>query len=243
MRIGEVRLSPVRLRRSHPGGRAGQARHRHSWLELVQTTGPFLTLPVVDRVLPDGPPAVPRAHRAQLRTLVDDMLADPGTYRERLIETMLANVLGWGDHLRLRHELPDILAEPVPDHADIVRPTFGFYDEIESMIEADLDEVDLGDDIEDDNGRCGRDCGANEGRVRARDSGCQHPRLRRRDRGYRPEDGLARGRAAVLGVLSHGLGSRLHGVPDRYLEDHVQAGRPVLQELQRPESGVLTPTG
>jgi hypothetical protein len=147
-------LSPVRIRRSHPGGRAGQARHRHSWLELVQTTGPFLTLPVVDRVLPDGPPAVPRAHRAQIRTLVDDMLADPGTYRERLIETMLVDVLGWGDHLRLRHELPDILAEPVPDHADTVRPTFGFYVEVGSNIYADQDdEVDGGDeDTEEDNG-------------------------------------------------------------------------------------------
>lgn len=29
-----------------------QARRRHGWLELVQTSGPFLTLPVVDRVFP-----------------------------------------------------------------------------------------------------------------------------------------------------------------------------------------------
>jgi len=35
------------------------AAQRHAWLELLQQSGPFLTVPVADRVWPAGLPAVP----------------------------------------------------------------------------------------------------------------------------------------------------------------------------------------
>ena len=102
-------MSPARVTRRRAGSRSTQARRRHGWLELVQTSGPFLTLPVIDRVLPDGPPVVPRARPADLRALVAEMLAHPGTHREQVIEGMLAEVLGWGEHLRMYHRIPDNL--------------------------------------------------------------------------------------------------------------------------------------
>ena len=54
-------------RQSRRGGGAGEAMRRlHSWLELVQTSGPFLTLPVVARVF-RRPPAVPAPHAGAVR--------------------------------------------------------------------------------------------------------------------------------------------------------------------------------
>lgn len=41
------------------GGVGEEIRRRHSWLELLQTSGPFLTLPVVHRVFENGLPGPP----------------------------------------------------------------------------------------------------------------------------------------------------------------------------------------
>jgi len=143
-------LSPVRVARPRGGATSAGARKRHSWLELVQTSGPFLTLPVLDRVLPDGPPAVPRAVRAELRTLVAGTLAQRGASREALVRAVLEGALGWGEHLKMYEELPAALAEVVPGHAEVLRPSFGFYAEDEGGTEADgADEEEPGEPDED----------------------------------------------------------------------------------------------
>ncbi len=116
---------PRRLIRARPTRRA-QA--RHAWLELIATTGPFLTLPVVDRVLPDGPPPVLAATRARLRAAVDDCLTGSGASRHALIDVVATEVLGWDSHHRRGHGLPDALAQPVADGV-ILRPDFAFYAE------------------------------------------------------------------------------------------------------------------
>jgi hypothetical protein len=111
------------------GGVSEEIRHRHSWLELLQTSGPFLTLPVAHRVFPNGLPPVPKQDRAAIRTAVAAMLADGGASRHTVIETMLRDVLDWQDHLRIDDAMPATLAELVADHGITVRPDFGFYAE------------------------------------------------------------------------------------------------------------------
>lgn len=116
-------------RRTYSAGEA--ARRRHAWLELVQRSGPFLTLPVVDRVWPDPVPAVPAATRAAVRTTVADALAGHGGTRERAVRAVLCDALDWAGHLRLGADVPAALAEPVPEHGLVIAPDFGFLDTTE----------------------------------------------------------------------------------------------------------------
>jgi hypothetical protein len=117
----------IRRRRRYAAGEA--ARRRHSWLELVQTSGPFLTLPVADRAFPDGLPEVASGNRRAVRTAVADVLATRGATRHQAIRTVLCDALDWADHLRLDTDLPASLAEPVPEHGLLLRPDLGFYAE------------------------------------------------------------------------------------------------------------------
>jgi len=106
-----------------------ESRRRHAWLELLQTSGPFLTLPVVSRVFPNGLPQVPQQDRARIRSLVATMMADGGASRHTVIETMLREVLDWRHHLRIDTDMPETLAAIVTDHNVPVRPDFGVYAE------------------------------------------------------------------------------------------------------------------
>nr|MBA2319084.1 hypothetical protein [Euzebyales bacterium] len=121
-------MSP-RPRRQGPGGAGEQARRRHAWLELLQTSGPFLTLPVVDRALPNGLPGVPARHRASVRARVAAMLDDRGASRQAVVETLLRDVLDWSDHLLLDAEVPEVLTEVVAEHGVLLRPAFAFVTE------------------------------------------------------------------------------------------------------------------
>jgi len=132
-------------RRRYSAGEA--ARWRHSWLELIQTSGPFLTLPVVDRVFPDGLPEVPSGARRAVRTAVADALDNRGATRHQAIRAMLCEALNWDEHLRLDAELPAALAEPVVEHGLALRPDIGFY--AEPKVDVESPEVDPGDDVED----------------------------------------------------------------------------------------------
>jgi hypothetical protein len=139
-------------RRAH-GGVGEQVRRRHEWLELLQTSGPFLTLPVVDRAMPSFPNGVAQAsaqQRARLRAEVADMLNDRGATRHAVVTTMLGDILAWGDHLRIDTEIPETLAEPVPEHGLLIRPDFGFHavDDEDNGGDADTDEIDDDDDAD-----------------------------------------------------------------------------------------------
>ncbi len=117
----------VRRRRRYSAGEA--ARRRHGWLELVQTSGPFLTLPVADRAFPDGLPEVAAGPRSAVRTAVAEALATRGATRHTAIQAVLCEALDWADHLRLSADLPASLAEPVPEHGLLLRPDLGFWAE------------------------------------------------------------------------------------------------------------------
>lgn len=128
-----------RGRRRRYFGVSEAVRKQHGWLELIQTSGPFLTLPVAARVFPNGLPAVPAAYRATVRSQVAAMMGDGGASRHTVIHSLLADVLGWGDALLLDDDVPAALAEPVAEHGLTVRPTIAF------AAPALTDDLDFGD--------------------------------------------------------------------------------------------------
>lgn len=123
------------------------AARRHSWLELLQAAGPFLTIPVADQVWPAGIPAVAQPVRTALRAAVAQVLEDSGASRAALAQEVLQLALGWGEALIEGAELPAALGEPVAEHGLVLRPDFAFHvaddaDAEEIDLELDLDETD-----------------------------------------------------------------------------------------------------
>lgn len=127
------------------GGVSEEVRKRHAWLELLQVSGPFLTLPVVHRVFPNGLPAVPVQQRAAVRTLTAQMMDDRGASRHAVITAMLRDVFDWQQHLVIDDAMPRNLTEIVADHGVTLRPDFGYFDEDADDAAADGDDEALPD--------------------------------------------------------------------------------------------------
>ena len=120
-------------------GVSEEVRKRHAWLELLQVSGPFLTLPVAHRVFPNGLPEVPVQQRATVRALVAQMMDDRGTSRHAVITAMLRDVFDWQQHLVIDDAMPQTLTEIVADHGVTLRPDFGYFDEAEDDAAEDAD--------------------------------------------------------------------------------------------------------
>jgi hypothetical protein len=132
-------------------GVSEEIRKRHAWLELLQVSGPFLTLPVAHRVFPNGLPEVPVQQRAAVRTLVAQMMDDRGASRHAVIEGVLRDVFDWQQHLVIDDAMPQTLAEIAADHGVTLRPDFGYFDETEEDAAEDADDPsDLADASDDD---------------------------------------------------------------------------------------------
>src|ERR1700738_4999100 len=93
------------------GGISEEVRKRHAWLELLQVSGPFLTLPVAHRVFPNGLPEVPVQRRAAVRGLIAQMMDDRGASRHAVITAMLRDVFDWQQHLVIDDAMPQTLTE------------------------------------------------------------------------------------------------------------------------------------
>ena len=135
-----------------PGGVSEEIRKRHSWLELLQISGPFLTLPVVHRVFPNGLAEVPAQERAKIRGLVAQMMDDRGACRHKVIETLLRDVFDWQQHLVIGDAVPETLTEIVVEHNIPIRPDFGYFDEQAEDADEDTADEDDGDDDQADDG-------------------------------------------------------------------------------------------
>jgi hypothetical protein len=122
------------------------AARRHAWLELLQQSGPFLTVPVADRVWPSGLPAVPVTIRATLRAAVSELLLNKTGARNDLTRAVLHDALGWQDALRVGADLPDSLTEVVAEHRVTVRPDFAFWAEPQDLDDTTDDAHDPSDD-------------------------------------------------------------------------------------------------
>jgi hypothetical protein len=128
-------------------GASARAAQRHGWLELLQQSGPFLTVPVADQVWPTGLPAVPTGARAQVRAQVAELLASAGRSRSELASVVFGEALEWGDALAEGTGLPASLAETVPEHRIVVRPDFAFRAETEPEDETtEASSAQVGDD-------------------------------------------------------------------------------------------------
>lgn len=137
-------------RRMKYAGVSEQVRERHAWLELIQTDGPFLALPVVNWALPNGLPEVPKLARARTRALVAEMMAAEGADRDRAIkqvvdEVLRGDALDWREHLLIDAQIPAHLSATLPGSRMVsLRPDFAFHVE-----EADAD-ADTGDGDDDE---------------------------------------------------------------------------------------------
>jgi hypothetical protein len=120
-----------------------------SWLELVQSSGPFLTAPVVGRVWPQGMPAVSKLDRAQTRTVIGTMLADHGASAQGTVEYILRDVLGWKDCLRVRDEIPQAVSTQIVENGHSISADFAFLapddDFLDDSVDTALDEDDPDD--------------------------------------------------------------------------------------------------
>ena len=139
-------------------GVSEEVRKRHAWLELLQVSGPFLTLPVAHRVFPNGLPEMPVARRANVRALVAQMMDDRGASRHAVITSVLRDVFDWQQHLVIDDAMPQSLTEIVADHGVTLRPDFGYFDETEDDADTgDEDGSDLSDTDEDEEQEDGGD--------------------------------------------------------------------------------------
>ena len=130
------------------------AARRHGWLELLQISGPFLTVPVADTVWPTGLPAVSTAARAQVRAAVTGLLDNGGLTQPDVVRIVLAQVLGWGEALLTGPAIPAALNEVVGEHGATIVPDLAFHappdDEPVAEDAPDDEEADDLDDSDED---------------------------------------------------------------------------------------------
>lgn len=126
------------------------AAKRQGWLELLQQSGPFLTVPVAEQTWPTGLPSVPTDVRARVRAAVAELLESSGRKRAELAEVLFGTALGWGEALVEGVDLPVSLAELVAEYRLVVRPDFAFFCETEEddeELEEHDEEEDKGDPV------------------------------------------------------------------------------------------------
>lgn len=98
----------------------GAAQHR-TWLDLIEITGPFLSLPVLCATWPTLDP-LDELQRKRLRAAHADWLDDPDAGQQAWIRYVLADLLGWDDGLRTIDL--DALAVRVSDYDTEIVPSF-----------------------------------------------------------------------------------------------------------------------
>lgn len=105
-------------------------RHHAEWLSLVETSGPFLSLPVLVRVFPQGLSAHDPEHFATLRQAFseweenrDARKPDPGLHRE-WVRFVLLRTLGLPDNVLVEGPaIPPTLSIEVRTQGETLRPT------------------------------------------------------------------------------------------------------------------------
>lgn len=126
--------------------RTTETRKPHGWLELLQTSGPFLTLPVLTRVFGDRVPAVSTELRARIRVAAETMMRTDGDTRNAFIDTMIDDAFDWGPYRT--DTLPDALCAFVDEHSQQVRPDLAFTAPSDTATAADDDEGEGGEPVD-----------------------------------------------------------------------------------------------
>jgi len=107
------------------------ARHHAEWLSLVETSGPFLSLPVLMRAFPQGLDAHDAEGMAALRLAArewednrDDRRPDPAIHRQ-WVRYVLTDTLGIPDELIAEGQaIAPSLAVALPEYGETLRPDF-----------------------------------------------------------------------------------------------------------------------
>ncbi|MEQ4303887.1 DNA methyltransferase [Plantactinospora sp. B6F1] len=116
-------MSPRTFRNRRPAP-DGAEQHRE-WLSLVETSGPFLSLPVLRATWPTLD-ALDRKTREKLRVEHATWQADTADGHRGWIGYVLRELLGWGDAL---HDTGlDALAVEVAEHDTEIRPSFALVE-------------------------------------------------------------------------------------------------------------------
>ncbi|WP_438388965.1 Eco57I restriction-modification methylase domain-containing protein [Actinopolyspora saharensis] len=100
-------------------------RHRE-WLDLIEVSGPFLSLPVLKRTWPNGLDALDKSVRQRLRREHTTWQADTVSGQRAWIDYVLGELLGWGE--QLCREGLDALRLEVAEHDTLLEPSFALVE-------------------------------------------------------------------------------------------------------------------
>jgi hypothetical protein len=102
--------------------------HHADWLNVVETSGPFVTVPVLKRALPQGLEPTPPDLARQVRAAYDEWLSDPDLHGQ-WVRWVLTDVLDYdGAVLAEGPAVPQPLAHTVAEYGVTVRPDLAVLD-------------------------------------------------------------------------------------------------------------------
>jgi len=102
--------------------------HAHAdWLALLETTGVFLTVPVLRRVFPHGIDAAPDDIRAEVRRILDTLESSQAE-RTAWIRWLLHEALGLAPVLLEGQAVPDTAIHVDAEHGEVLRPDYVVID-------------------------------------------------------------------------------------------------------------------
>ncbi len=115
---------------------SGIARHHSEWLSLIEVSGPFLTLPVLVRVFPQGLPKVDGKKLGRLRAAYEEWasaqdakVSDAGALHAAWVRLVLGELLEFDDRtLRSADGLPSGLDVRLPEHHETLRPSIAIVE-------------------------------------------------------------------------------------------------------------------
>jgi hypothetical protein len=106
--------------------------HRHAdWLSLVEATGSFVTVPVLNRVFPNGVDHLDSTTRALVRQHLPADLRDVAA-NTAWTDWVLTDLLRWGNRLRSGPQVPATLNHVVGEHRAVLRPDYVLVEPAES---------------------------------------------------------------------------------------------------------------
>lgn len=104
------------------------ARHHSEWLSLVEVSGPFLTVPVLQRALPQGLEPTDPELAAETRRAHDEWRDDPDLHGQ-WIRWVLTSLLGFdGETLSEGPGVPATLTYDASEHGETLRPDLAVCD-------------------------------------------------------------------------------------------------------------------
>lgn len=115
---------------------SGIARHHSEWLSLIEVSGPFLTLPVLVRVFPQGLPKVDGKKLGRLRAAYEEWAnaqgakeSDASALHATWVQLVLGELLEFDEQtLRLGDGLPSGLDVPLAEHHETLRPSMAIVE-------------------------------------------------------------------------------------------------------------------